>query len=95
MSECEAFIKDYEYSKIAAPSAPIFKLEIIPCDYNRGWTWYLQIGRRTFAGWEPVPMAKPRSSPEEAYAHFMKWANRVGIEKISEAIASEQKALKA
>lgn len=85
-----------EYGKAAAmpASSPVFNLQILSCDYDRGWTWYLQIGRRNFIGWQPVLGKKPQSSPEKAYEDFMKWASVAGVEKLSEAIASEQEALK-
>lgn len=96
-NECDAFIQDHEYGKATTAPAkpPMFDLQILSCDYDRGWTWFLQIGRRTFTGWRTVPGEKPQPSPEKAYAHFMEWASKVEVEKLSEVITSEQKALNA
>lgn len=73
---------------------PIFQLTIVRCDYERGWTWHLQVGRKDFVGWTPNQSdVKWQSSPEEAYADYMRWAIHVGVNKMQEVIAEEKDVL--
>ena len=74
--------------------SPLFQINLVQCDYNRGWTWHLRIGRKDFTGWMGTPTEdKPPATPEGAYADCMKWLNGVGIEKVQKVIAEEKDVL--
>ena len=73
--------------------SPLFQANLIRCDYDRGWTWHLRIGTKDFLGWMPNDKNSPPSTPEEAYADYIKWLNFLGVQKIQQTIKEQKDVL--